>query len=64
MRAILYFAFAAVVGFLASCSGGTVAQLNMDDQIRTASDDPGVNSSGPAIDPLYVFYNSEDDDLE
>jgi hypothetical protein len=64
MRAILYFAFAAVVGFLASCSGGTAAQLSMDDQIRTASDDPGVSTGAPAVDPLYVFYNSEDDDLE
>jgi hypothetical protein len=64
MRAILYFVFAALVGFLASCSGSTVAQLNLDDQIRTASDDPGASSGDPAVDPLYVFYNSEDDDLE
>jgi len=64
MRAILYFVFAALVGFLASCSGGTATQLSLDDQIRTASDDPGMTANGPAVDPLYVFYNSEDDDLE
>lgn len=63
MRAVLYFMFAALVGFLASCSGGSVAQLDMDDQVRTASDGPGPNG-GPAVDPLYVFYNSEDDDLD
>jgi hypothetical protein len=64
MRAVLYFVFAALVGFIASCGGGSVAQIDMDDQIRTASDDPGPNAGGPAVDPLYVFYNSEDDDLE
>lgn len=63
MRVVLYFVFAALVGFLASCSGGSVSQLSLDEQIRTASDD-ATTSSGPAIDPLYVFYNSEDDDLE
>jgi len=63
MRAVLYLVFAALVGFLASCSGGSVAQLSLDEQIRTASDDSCTNG-GPAVDPLYVFYNSEDDDLE
>lgn len=64
MRALLYFAVAALFGLLASCSGGTIAQVDLDDQIRTASDDPGVSCSDPTIDPLYVFYNSEDDDLD
>lgn len=64
MRAILYLAFAALISLLASCSGGTIAQVDLDDQIRTASDDPGVTGSDPTIDPFYVFYNSEDDDID
>ena len=64
MRAIMYFAFAALFSLLASCSGGTIAQVDLDEQIRTVSDDPGAAGSDPTIDPFYVFYNSEDDDLD
>jgi hypothetical protein len=60
----MYFAIAALLSLLASCGGGTVAQVDLDEQIRTASDDPGASAGDPTIDPLYVFYNSEDDELE
>jgi hypothetical protein len=60
MRAIVYLVITVVLGLLASCGGSVVVQ---DD----ASDQPREVSGGPeraAVDPMYVFYNSEGDTLE
>lgn len=58
MRAIIAVLVSMVLGLLASCSGGV--QTDLVDDVRQVSD----TTDGPTTSPDYIFYNSEDDELE